>query len=126
VPAAFTVLLILAIAGCGGFDSGGAEGPLTTVRRIRELSAQPDRRQSVKLRGTVTYVNTILQQAYLQDATGGVRVDEMGLNTGVAAGSEIELTGSVLAGAATPVVMSTAVYPPVPKVTSPLVETMEL
>jgi signal transduction histidine kinase/CheY-like chemotaxis protein len=109
VPAAFTVLLILAAAGCSRFDAGGAEGPLTTVQRIRQLPAQPDRRQTVKLRGTVTYVNTILQQAYLQDATGGVRVDEMGLNTGVAAGSEIELTGTVLAGAATPVVKADAV-----------------
>jgi signal transduction histidine kinase/CheY-like chemotaxis protein len=100
----FTALLAIGSGGCDRLEPGTGSGPLTTVEQIRRLPAQPERPYAVRLRGTITYVNTTLQQAYIQDSTGGVRVDDVGLDLGAGFGEGVELTGTVEAGGTTPVI----------------------
>ena len=99
-----TTALILAGAGCGRLDSGTSGGPLTSIAQIRRLPTQPTETVPVKLRGTITYVNTTLQHAFVEDTSGGVRVDDVGLDVVAGYGDNVEVTGTVSAGGSTPVV----------------------
>jgi signal transduction histidine kinase/CheY-like chemotaxis protein len=98
--------LVLAGAGCNRLERGSSGGPLTTVEQIRRLPMQPTTAVPVTLRGTVTYVNTTLQHAFLEDATGAVRVDDVGLDVRAGYGDAVEVTGTVSAGGSAPVVRS--------------------
>jgi signal transduction histidine kinase/DNA-binding response OmpR family regulator len=80
-------------------------GPLTTVAQIRGLPAPATAGAEVRLKGTVTFFHPSMDQAYLQDATGGVRVDRIGLDPLVKAGDVIEVTGRATMGGIAPVVL---------------------
>ena len=67
----------------------------------RPLTATVD----VKLTGTVTFFNSALDQAWVQDATGGVRVDRIGLDPLVHVGDVVELTGRATMGGSAPIVL---------------------
>ena len=109
MPLLLTFAVAAGAAACTRLDSGAGSGPLTTVAQIRALPAQPESPRAVRLRGTITYVNTTLQQAYVQDKTGGVRVDEVGLDLGAGFGEAVELSGTVTSGGTTPSVKAEAI-----------------
>ena len=78
---------------------------VTTVGEIRSLPAPLTAAVDVKLTGTVTFFNSALDQAWVQDATGGVRVDRIGLDPLVHVGDVVELTGRATMGGSAPIVL---------------------
>ena len=73
----------------------------------------------------MTFANSALDQAWIQDATGGVRVDRIGLDPLVRVGDVVELTGRATMGGAAPVVLreklrilSSGAVPPPVKITA--------
>ena len=98
-----TLVILTALAACSGLETAFSDRPLTTVEQIRRLPAKPGRPSAVHLRGTVTYINTTLEQLFLQDATGGIRVDGV-VDANAAVGDGIEVLGAVLTGGSTPAV----------------------
>jgi len=59
---------------------------------------------AVHLRGTITYLESTLQRAFLQDATGGIRVENVSLEPNLNPGDLVELTGTAVAGGPSPLV----------------------
>jgi len=117
--------LALGVGGCGGFVPQARSGAISTVGEIRRLPAPLTAAVDVKLTGTVTFFNTALDQAWVQDATGGVRVDRIGLDPLVHVGDVVELTGRATMGGSAPIVLreklrivSTGTPPPPIKVTA--------
>ena len=111
----------LALAGCGGLVPQTRSGVVSSVGDIRNLPAPLTATVDVKLTGTVTFFNTALDQAWIQDATGGVRVDRIGLDPLVHVGDVVELTGRATMGGSAPIVLreslrilSTGAPPPPP------------
>ena len=104
-----TVALALALgfgpAGCGGFGPQTQSGAISTVGAIRRLPAPLTATVDVKLTGTVTFFNSALDQAWIQDATGGVRVDRIGLDPLIHVGDVVELTGRATMGGSAPIVL---------------------
>jgi hypothetical protein len=72
--------LALGLAGCDGLVPRTRAGVVSTVGEIRRLPAPLTAMVDVKLTGTVTFFNNALDQAWIRDATGGVRVDRIGLD----------------------------------------------
>jgi signal transduction histidine kinase/DNA-binding response OmpR family regulator len=74
-----------------------------------------------KITATVTFVHALMDQAYVQDATGGLRIDGIGLDPLVQVGDVVEVAGRATMGGPAPVVLrdrvrvlsSGAVPPPV-------------
>jgi PAS domain S-box-containing protein len=56
----------------------------------------------VRLRGTLTYVDSQLEQCFVQDATGGMRSDNIKDNLELEFGSYVELTGAATEGGSSP------------------------
>ncbi len=73
---------------------------LTTVQQIRDQPLNPSARVPVRLRGTITYLDTNLRREFLQDETGGVRIKGLAYGTG----SQMEITGQVISGGKSPVI----------------------
>jgi len=94
----------VALGGCGRLNHDRRAKPLTTAAEIRRLAAQPLSPTPVQLTGTVTYIDGILGQVFLEDATGGVRIQNFSLDPRLDAGDRIELTGTVVAGGSNPLV----------------------
>ena len=113
------------LGGCGGLVPQSR--PVWSRRSARSAAC---RRRSptpvdVKLTGTVTFFNSALDQAWVQDATGGVRVDRIGLDPLVHVGDVVELTGRATMGGPAPIVLrerlrivSSGTPPPPIKVTA--------
>jgi len=91
--------------GAGGWPASNAGGKrLTTVSQVRRLSARPSTEAAVRLRGTITYLNGPFEEIFLQDRTGGVRVENVPFDPLLEVGNEVEVTGTVAAGGSSPVV----------------------
>jgi signal transduction histidine kinase/DNA-binding response OmpR family regulator len=122
--------MALGWSGCGGLVPQTRSGVVSSVGEIRNLPAPLTATVDVKLTGTVTFFNTALDQAWIQDATGGVRVDRIGLDPLVHVGDVVELTGRATMGGSAPIVLreslkilSTGTPPPPPiKITAADVE----
>jgi PAS domain S-box-containing protein len=100
------VLLWVAASGCTRFSPRAPSGPLTTVEQVRRLTREEAGAQPpVLLRGTVTFAEGGLGLLFMQDSTGGVRVEGAPL-AGLPAtrGRSVELTGVVASGGLSPVV----------------------
>ena len=104
IGAAFATILACATAGCGAWTPSPA-GALTSVGEIRGLAAPLSAPVDVRLRGTITFFNSAMDQAYVQDATGGVRVDRIGLDPLVHVGDVVELTGRATMGGPAPIAL---------------------
>ncbi len=102
---ALALALAFGPASCGGFVPQTRPGVLSTVGDIRNLPAPLTAAVDVKLTGTVTFFNSGLDQAWIQDATGGVRVDRIGLDPLVHVGDVVELTGRATMGGSAPIVL---------------------
>ncbi|MFI5078330.1 MAG: hypothetical protein ACHQRO_13360, partial [Vicinamibacteria bacterium] len=90
---ALALALAVGLGGCSDLVPQGRPRVVTTVGQIRSLPAPLTDRVDVTLTGTVTFFNSALDQAWVQDATGGVRVDRIGLDPLVHVGDVVELTG---------------------------------
>ena len=75
---ALALALAVGLGGCSDLVPQGRPRVVTTVGQIRSLPAPLTDRVDVRLTGTVTFFNSALDQAWVQDATGGVRVDRIG------------------------------------------------
>jgi len=122
------VFVAIAIAGagsaCGSMPQPRASA-LTSIAEIQRLPAPTPAPVDVRLKATVTYFNAPMDQAYLQDATGGVRVDRVGQDPLVHVGDVVELSGRAMMGGSAPIVVrdtlrivSTGALPPPIKVSA--------
>ena len=91
-------------AACGLREWGSRQQALATVGEVRYLPAQVAGRPPGVLRGTITYSDNSLQQVFFQDATGGLRVQNLGLEPSVKPGDWVELQGAAIAGGPSPAV----------------------
>jgi signal transduction histidine kinase/ActR/RegA family two-component response regulator len=98
------LFLSLYTVGCRRLERGSGPEALTAVAEVRRLPAQLSAPIPVHLLGTITYVSSAVQQVFLQDATGGVRIENVGLDSGLNPGDVVELTGTAVAGGASPLV----------------------
>ncbi len=73
---------------------------LTSVEQLRRQAVEISSVVPVRLRGQVTYVDSSHRQTYLQDATGGVRVEGIVFPTG----ELVDLSGRLVTGGTSPVV----------------------
>ena len=103
--ASLALALALGLGGCGGLVPQARSGVVSTVGEIRGLPAPLTAAVDVKLTGTVTFFNSALDQAWVQDATGGVRVDRIGLDPLIHVGDVVELTGRATMGGSAPIVL---------------------
>jgi signal transduction histidine kinase/CheY-like chemotaxis protein len=92
------VAIAVAAGGCSRSDGGAPLEPLATVEQVERLPGQLSSPVPVSLRGTVTYIDAALQQAFFQDRTGGLRVENVGLDPPLAPGDAVELAGTASAG----------------------------
>jgi signal transduction histidine kinase/DNA-binding response OmpR family regulator len=97
--------LTLGLSGCGGLVPQTRSGAVTSVGEIRSLPAPLTATIDVKLKGTVTFFNSALDQGWIQDASGGVRIDRIGLDPMVHVGDVVELTGRATMGGSAPIVI---------------------
>ena len=124
--ACLALTLALGFGGCRGLVPQTRSAAVGTVDEIRSLPAPLTATVDVKLTGIVTFTNSALDQAWIQDATGGVRVDRIGLDPLVHVGDVVELTGRATLGGSAPIVLceslrvvSSGTPPPAPvKVTA--------
>jgi signal transduction histidine kinase/DNA-binding response OmpR family regulator len=103
--AGLALALTVALASCGGLVPRTRSGVLTTVSEIRDLPAPVTAPVDVRLKGTITFYNATMDQAYLQDATGGVRIEQVGLDPLVRVGDVVELTARATMGGSAPIVL---------------------
>ena len=95
--------LCWALAGALGIIPGGcdrtarARHEITTVREIRALRGAPAG-IPVRLRGHVTYNDGRYNLVFLEDATGGVRIENWSVAGDIAAGQAAEVVGVVANG----------------------------
>jgi signal transduction histidine kinase/DNA-binding response OmpR family regulator len=89
------VAVLACLAGCARFAPTTRSGPLTSVQQVRGLGTQAIH-APVLLRGTITYSDRSLQLLFLQDSTGGVRVEGLPVDNGdLRPGRFVEVTGVV-------------------------------
>ena len=85
-------------------------GTLTTVEQVQRVPVQPGgTTHPVRLTGRMSYVDTTFQYAFLQDDTGGVRIEPVGYDLLYDPDQILEITGTVTAGGSMPVVTRTGV-----------------
>jgi signal transduction histidine kinase/DNA-binding response OmpR family regulator len=96
-------LLVFTAAACNRLRDVGRPKTLETVAQIRSLPSQTDP-VPVRLRGTITYEDTTLHQVFLQDATGGIRIENYVDDTHLGSTQRAEVTGSVASGGDSPMV----------------------
>ena len=90
--------------GCAHLTREPSAVTLTTVEQLHRLPDQPARPIPVRLQGFITYTALTQQQTFFQDATGGVLVGNVSLDSNLAPGDEVELSGTVIAGGSRPAV----------------------
>ncbi len=79
---------------------------LTTVERVRELSAaQAILRYPIQLRGVVTYYNSQWRHFFFQDSTAGIFVDSAGQPNDLQVGQEIQVNGITGPGDYAPIIV---------------------
>jgi signal transduction histidine kinase/CheY-like chemotaxis protein len=99
---ALLVALSAGLAGCSRLAPTTHSGPLTSVQQVRGLGAQA-LHAPVVLRGTITYSDRSLQLLFLQDSTGGIRVEGLAVdNADLRPGRFAEVTGVVANGGSDP------------------------
>src|SRR5208283_1596526 len=86
VPYAAWKLLILlcvslCIGGCSEVEQSISQKTIFTVEQMKKLPPQVPSQMHVRLHGVITYIDVTNQVGYLQDATGGVRIDRIYLNS---------------------------------------------
>ncbi|MEW6304586.1 MAG: ATP-binding protein [Verrucomicrobiota bacterium] len=80
---------------------------LTQVKEIQRLSpAEVQRGHQVRLQAVVTCYDTVRDVLYVQDATGGIRVDVSGQEVAAQAGRLVEVEGISVSGPGGPVIGS--------------------
>ena len=96
------VAVLACLAGCARFAPATRSGPLTSVQQVRGLGAQAVH-ASVRIRGTITYSDRSLQLLFLQDTTGGIRVEGLPVdNADLRPGRFVEVSGVVASGGSDP------------------------
>ncbi|MGA2183687.1 MAG: response regulator [Bryobacteraceae bacterium] len=96
------VVVLACLAGCTRFAPATGSGPLTSVQQVRGLGAQAIH-APVRIRGTITYSDRSLQLLFLQDSTGGLRVEGLQVDNGdLFPGRFVEVTGVVASGGSDP------------------------
>ncbi len=95
-------VLLVGLNGCGALRLNRPDVPLTTVGQIQRVSAQPDAAIPVRLTGAITYSETTLQQVFLQDSTGGVRLENVERDARLRPNTIVEIIGRVAAGGPAP------------------------
>ena len=103
---------LAALAACSQLGPSG-NGILTTVEEVRRAPVQPGggRTYPVRLVGRMSYVDTTFQYAFLQDETGGVRIEPVGYDLLYERNELVEITGTVTSGGARAVVTRESVRP---------------
>ena len=115
-----TLIIVISLCnvGCGLNRHSGAEA-ITTVEQIRRLPRVTPQ-VPVRIRGTITYSDTGLQQVFFQDSTGGARIEDHMASAQVRYAEQMELTGSVASGGMGPAIAIVETHeaanidPPVP------------
>src|SRR5450755_2720020 len=99
---AIGLLALLAIAGCGR-SPDGRPGILTSVRQVRQLSAEQARLGiAVRIQGILTYFDGRSTYCFVQDSTGGIRVKLASGQAPPAVGWRVQVAGIAAAGGAAP------------------------
>ncbi len=93
---------LLALSACNRFPMASPEFPITSVAQVRGLPVHSADQVPVRLRGTVTYVDSQLEQFFFQDSTGGLRSDNISANVMLDDGAFVELTGIATEGGSSP------------------------
>ncbi len=96
------VTVLLSLGGCTHPPRASLDSPLTTVEQVRRLPLHSADQAPLHLRGTVTYSDSMLEQFFFQDATGGLRSDNISDNLMIESGSFVELTGTATGGGSSP------------------------
>jgi len=105
VPALVTAIAVsMGAVGCSPSAWSSRPQTLTTVEQVRRLPSLPLAKVPVHLNGTVTYVDVALRQLFIQDSTGGVRVENVSYDPPLQWGDSVDLTGTASVGGASPVV----------------------
>jgi signal transduction histidine kinase/CheY-like chemotaxis protein len=104
VASTLALAVSLSLSGCGTLVPQGRSGPLATVAEIRRLATPVATPVDVKIRGTVTFGYLSMEQLYVQDATGAVRVDRVGQDPLFRYGDVVEVTGRAVMGGPAPVI----------------------
>jgi signal transduction histidine kinase/CheY-like chemotaxis protein len=98
------VAVLVCLAGCTRFAPATRSGPLTSVQQVRGLGAQA-LHAPVRIRGTITYSDRSLQLLFVQDSTGGLRVEGLQVDSGdFLPGRFVEVTGVVSSGGSDPAI----------------------
>src|SRR5581483_8120340 len=91
-PIVSTVLIFSAVLfGCGRLHRSSPFGVLSSVGEIIKSPEVPTAPIVVHLSGTLTNVDIRLQRGFLQDATGGVQVENIMLEPHTSAGDLVEM-----------------------------------
>ncbi|HXE81160.1 MAG TPA: response regulator [Vicinamibacterales bacterium] len=95
---------LIASSACSQLGPSDVE-TLTTVEHVKAVPVKPGaRKYPVRLVGRMSYVDPTFQYAFLQDETGGVRIEPVGYDLLFAPDDTVEITGTVTSGGAMPVV----------------------
>jgi PAS domain S-box-containing protein len=94
--------VLLSLTACERPPQASLDSPLTSVEQVRRLPVHSRDQVPVRLRGIITYVDAQLEQFFFQDSTGGLRSDNVSNNVMLAAGSFVEMTGTVTEGGSSP------------------------
>lgn len=95
---ATAVVAYLVLGGCGRFECTASGRTLASIAEVRRLPERISDTIPVRVRAQVTYYDANLQHLYVEDATGGARVDNLSVEPSLSAGQWVELAGSVLGG----------------------------
>jgi len=104
-----TLGLTLLLSSSSSFASTESEPPLISVTAVREMSrAEMARHNEVRVRGTVTFVNGDWHVLFVYQDGQSVKVG-FDFDTQVSVGTLIEITGSVVLGDVSPVIVATGI-----------------
>ena len=92
------------LGGCGRLDRAASGETLTAIEEVRRLPERLADTVPVRVRAQVTYYDANLQHLYIEDATGGARVDNFSIDPPLSAGQWVELTGSAAGGGVNPAI----------------------
>jgi len=116
-----TLIIVISLwnAGCSRIVQRSGTEPITTIEQIRRLPRVTPQ-VPVRIRGTITYGDTALQQVFFQDATGGARIEDHMASAQTRYVEQVELTGTVASGGVGPTITVVETHevakidPPVP------------
>jgi len=95
------VLGALSLA-CSRLPNQTKDTVLTTVEEVRQLDSRSlSARLRARITGTVTYADG-LRQLFVQDTTGGIKVDYPNLDTELKVGQRVEVAGDITRSQGTP------------------------